>query len=136
MNKYITCSSKEQMTSILNYLFSIGYYYGRSYWDNNISTLDALLKEVTQNYFNYPHIVINDDSFKIYNDDFSAEDKIKITLEEFFLLTARKEVCRFRLNEKYEAIINDTGEIKVGCETFDFKKVKEMVEVASKHFNW
>jgi hypothetical protein len=132
MKEYINCTSKEQMTALLNYLFSIGYNYAFG-----VNSLELLCKNLTGlDYFDYPNIAIQNDSelFSLYNNRLSVEENTKITLEEFFSLTASSTTFKWKLNKEYEAVINKNGKVKVGCAEFDLSNIKEMIKETEKHF--
>jgi hypothetical protein len=134
MKKYINCTNKEQMTALLNYLFSVGYSY-----EFGVNSLELLHKRLGGlDYFDYPYIVIaivnSNKLFSLYNNCLSVEGNTKITLEEFFSLTASPTTFKWKLNDKYEAIIDKNGKVKVGCAEFDLSNIKEMIKETEKHF--
>lgn len=51
-----------------------------------------------------------------------------VTLEKMVEMLEKQQPNRLKLNEDYEAIVED-GEVKVGCQTFSADKVLELAEM-------
>ena len=55
--------------------------------------------------------------------------------DKWSLITAFPTTVTVPLNEKYSAEIQPNGDVKVGCQTFDYATVQELAEKAKKHLD-
>lgn len=82
----------------------------------------------------YPYLVWNNDNETVYQTKGEPSQVHVHTIEDFIALFKKQSKIKINLNVDYDAVISNSKEVKVGCQTISREKVEEVL-AAMKQFD-